>query len=55
MTKWEYKYEVYDGIHDISDMIKINKLGKEGWELVNFFVKYEDIRYSEMIFKRPLK
>jgi len=54
MTKWEYKYEDYEDL-DASSMIKINKLGKEGWELVNFFVKYEDIRYSEMIFKRPLK
>ena len=52
MTKWEYKYEVYEEFYDISDMIKINKLGKEGWELVNLLL--DDGTYK-IIFKRPLK
>ena len=61
MTKWEYKYELFEGYLTASEMIKLNKIGKEGWEMVSFTnVSYasdggsSDTQFS-MIFKRPIK
>ena len=58
MTKWEYKLENYDEL-DASEMIKLNKLGKDGWELVNVSrirVALDEMdAYYKMIFKRPVK
>lgn len=51
MTKWEYKYEYFNYL-EAPAMIKINKLGKDGWELVGF--TYDKDTY-ELIFKRPIK
>jgi hypothetical protein len=41
-------------------MIKINKLGKDGWEMVSFtnvgsVYKGDSSTYYEIIFKRPIK
>lgn len=62
MTKWEYKLETFEGGYlDAPDMIKINKLGKDGWELVGFTTvgsaSAGGESYSEyrLIFKRPIK
>ena len=59
MTKWEYKYEKFDNL-DAPVMIKIKKLGKDGWELVGFTTV--DSVYNgtsdnvyKLIFKRPVK
>ena len=59
MTKWEYKYEKFDNL-DAPVMIKINKLGKDGWELVGFTNVSRATDGSshtdyELIFKRPIK
>ena len=61
MTKWEYKYELFEGHLQASEMIKLNKIGKEGWEMVSF----SNVSYARaggrsstefsMIFKRPIK
>lgn len=53
MTKWEYKYEEFDYL-DAPAMIKINKLGKDGWELVGFTTGKSSNVYK-LIFKRPVK
>ena len=62
MTKWEYKLEIFEGYNlDAPGMIKINKLGKDGWELVGFTtVGYandggESDPVYKLIFKRPIK
>lgn len=55
--KWEYKYLHVDG--KISDRKtvdflnqELNKMGEEGWELVNFAPILIDVRYA-FVFKRP--
>ena len=55
--KWEYKFVIIDS--KISDkktkaMIneELNKLGNEGWELVNFDAVFVDARFC-FVFKRP--
>jgi hypothetical protein len=60
MTKWEYKYELFDKL-EASEMIKLNKIGKEGWEMVSFtsvgraFDDGSSYTKFSMIFKRPIK
>ena len=59
MTKWEYKFELFDKL-EASEMIKLNKIGKEGWEMVSFSSVGRAIDGSSytrfaMIFKRPIK
>ena len=61
MTKWEYKYELFVGNLQASEMIKLNKIGKEGWEMVSFssvgraFDGGSSYTQFSMIFKRPIK
>ena len=60
MTKWEYKFEDFGRNLGASEMIKINKLGKDGWEMVSFttvgYSREGDSSNSyEIIFKRPIK
>ena len=61
MTKWEYKYEWVGRNLDAPEMIKLNKLGKEGWEMVGFSNVSEasdggsSSTEFAMIFKRPIK
>jgi hypothetical protein len=60
MTKWEYKYELFVDKLEASEMIKLNKIGKEGWEMVSFSSVSRAIDGSSytqfaMIFKRPIK
>ena len=61
MTKWEYKYELFVGNLQASEMIKLNKIGKEGWEMVSFSNVSEasdggsSSTEFAMIFKRPIK
>ena len=55
--KWEYRYIYIDSkISDkkTSSLIneELNKLGDEGWELVNFATVLVDVRYA-FVFKRP--
>lgn len=57
--KWEYKYTYIDSKFSdkkttlvIND--ELNKLGQEGWELVNFTPILIDARYA-LIFKRPIE
>lgn len=59
MTKWEYKYFYSDDLR-ASEMIKINKLGKDGWEMVSFTnfgrsLEDQSVGSYEIIFKRPVK
>ena len=59
MTKWEYKYHSSDNL-EVPEMIKINKLGKDGWEMVSFtnvgsVYNGGSNTYYEIIFKRPIK
>ena len=53
--KWEYKIEAPE---DVLFEIKVNELGREGWELVSARRAtgsgYGDSASYEMIFKRPL-
>lgn len=55
--KWEYKY-IYINLKisdkKTSNLIneELNKLGDEGWELVNFVTVLVDARYA-FVFKRP--
>jgi len=62
MTKWEYKLEIFEGYSfDAPAMIKISKLGKDGWELVGFTTVGSALDGGEsnsvykLIFKRPIK
>ena len=61
MTKWEYKYEYIGDQIEAPEMIKLNKIGKEGWEMVNFSnvssASDGGSSYTEykMFFKRPIK
>lgn len=62
MTKWEYKLEIFKTYNlNAPEMIKINKLGKDGWELVGFttvdFAQAggESDPVYKLIFKRPIK
>lgn len=55
--KWEYKYIHLDSKLSDKKTLSIineelNKLGNEGWELVNFVVNAIDARYG-FVFKRP--
>ncbi len=55
--KWEYKYIHLDSKLSDKKTLSIineelNKLGDEGWELVNFAVIAIDARYA-FVFKRP--
>lgn len=55
--KWEYKYIYLDPKLSDKKTLSIineelNKLGDEGWELVNFAVVAIDSRYA-FAFKRP--
>ena len=55
--KWEYKYTFVDTkISDKKTSIilneELNKLGEEGWELVNFASAFMDAKYA-FVFKRP--
>lgn len=55
--KWEYKYIYIDlkmSDKKTSNLIneELNKLGDDGWELVNFVNNVVDVRYA-FIFKRP--
>ena len=55
--KWEYKYIYIDlkiSEKKTSNLIneELNKLGDEGWELVNFTTVLIDARYA-FVFKRP--
>lgn len=55
--KWEYKYIYIDSKiseKKTSNLIneELNKLGDEGWELVNFTTVLIDARYA-FVFKRP--
>lgn len=57
MMKWEYKYTFVDSkISDKKTTIilneELNRLGDEGWELVNFAPVLIDARYA-FVFKRP--
>ena len=36
MTKWEYKDEIFVNTSEDPIVIKLNELGKVGWELVSF-------------------
>ena len=54
--KWEYKYLHVDAkISDKKtvDLLnqELNKMGEEGWELVNFTTILVDVRYA-FVFKR---
>ena len=60
MTKWEYKFEDFGSKLGASEMIKINKLGKDGWEMVSFTTvgssrEGNSSTWYEIIFKRPIK
>lgn len=55
--KWEYKYIHLDPKLSDKKTLSIineelNKLGDDGWELVNFAVPAIDARYA-FVFKRP--
>lgn len=55
--KWEYKYIHLDSKLSDKKTLSIineelNKLGDDGWELVNFAVTAIDARYA-FVFKRP--
>lgn len=55
--KWEYNYLYIDSnLSDKANKLQIteelNKLGQEGWELVNFVSIFAGFRYA-FIFKRP--
>ena len=55
--KWEYKYIYIDSkLSDKKTATQINeelnKLGDEGWELVNFVNILGDVRHA-FVFKRP--
>ena len=59
MTKWEYKFEEFREL-GASEMIKINKLGKDGWEMVSFTtvgisIESNSKPWYTIIFKRPIK
>ena len=61
MKKWEYKQLVITSNDCYDEIGKINKLGKEGWELVGFttlFIKGSFLDNSkaanQYIFKREL-
>jgi hypothetical protein len=59
MKKWQYNYEFFLDVDDLT-MRKLNKLGKEGWELIGFTsvgtaVEGSSRNIYRMIFKRPLK
>jgi hypothetical protein len=47
MKKWEYKIVWYGNENDDKIQEEMNKLGSEGWELVNF-IKYPDF-YEDML------
>lgn len=55
--KWEYKYLHVDARMSEKKTIdllnkELNRLGEEGWELVNFAPILIDVRYA-FVFKRP--
>ena len=57
--KWEYKYTYIDAkISDKKTALllneELNRLGDEGWELVNFAMVLIDARYV-FVFKREKK
>lgn len=58
MTKWEYKDEIFVNTSDDPIVIKLNELGKVGWELVSFTRKEGTSVTAPqyfMFFKRPVK
>lgn len=55
--KWEYKYIDVDAKMSYKKTMELlhqelNKMGEEGWELVNFAPILIDVRYA-FVFKRP--
>lgn len=57
--KWEYKYTYIDvKMSDKKTNLlineELNRLGDEGWELVNFAMVFIDARYA-FVFKREKK
>ena len=58
MTKWEYKDKIFVNTSEDPIVIKLNELGKVGWELVSFTRKEGTIVTAPqyfMFFKRPVK
>lgn len=55
MDIWEYNTRVYETLFTLLG-IELDKMGKKGWELVNWTVRKEGIiRVYECIFKRKKK
>lgn len=52
MQKWEYTLFVAHGSEPATE-IRINDMGKQGWELVSVLDK-NDIKSTFFFFKRPL-
>lgn len=42
MTKWEYRYELENGLESFET--KLNTLGAEGWELVSATIEHHPMK-----------